>query len=412
MLFGLFILMMVSIGITVNSFSFFYKPVVSSQGFTYGEFSLTSSIAALCAMFGCIIVAKLLQKINLRVIVTVSTLIYAASIFFDGFASTLTQFYILSAFTGLGYAGLGGVAVSQVISNWFKEKQGLAMAIAMAGSGVGGFIFSPLINALILSYGWRETFMILAGIVVVITLPVAVFVIRLTPQEKGLKAYGEADEEGRPAVSDKIEEEGTALSEALKTGRFWALCVTNFIAGLLLMGVQVHAPVFMQTVGLSSTLAAAVIAVSSIILIPGKLLHGLIHDRYGSKVSAVYIFGAFILTLVSLAVLRNVYTAYIYGVLFGLSGAITTVALPLWAIATFGKKDYAMIFSIMSMFMTFGAAVGSPIAGFIYDNTGSYHNAWLLLIAIAVIGLIITFFSVNKKKPIDSGKNPVKIETT
>lgn len=404
---GLFVLMMVSIGITVNSFSLFYKPVVTALGFTYGEFSLTSSVAALCAMFGCIIVAKLMQKVDLRVIVTVSTVIYAISILLDGFARTLTQFYILAAFTGFGYAGIGGVAVSQVVTNWFKEKQGLAMAVAMAGSGVGGLIFSPLINTLILAFGWQITFFILAAIILVITLPFSIFVIRLSPEQKGLKAFGEKrDDQGL-----KVEEDGVTLSLAAKNGRFWALCLTNFIAGLLVMGVQMHAPVFIQTVGLSSSLAAAVMAVSSVVLIPGKLLHGYIHDKFGAKVSTFYIFGAFFITLVSLIILRDLATSMLYGVLFGLSGAITTVALPLWTVTVFGKKDYAMIFSIMSMAMTLGAAIGSPLAGFIYDSAKSYIPAWVLLIAITVVGLIITLIAVGSKKVVSASNQQVGSST-
>ena len=405
---GLFVLMMVSIGITVNSFSLFYKPVVTSLGFTYGEFSLTSSVAALCAMFGCIIVAKLMQRVDLRIIVTVSTVIYAASLLLFGFASTLPQFYVLAIFTGLGYAGIGGVAVSQVVTNWFKEKQGLAMAIAMAGSGVGGLIFSPLINTLILAFDWRVTFYILAAIILVITLPVSIFIIRLTPQQKGLKAYGETADD---LPGTKTEEDGATLAQAVKNGRFWGLCFTNFIAGLLVMAVQMHAPVFIQVVGLSSSLAAAVMAVSSVVLIPGKLLHGYIHDKFGAKMSTVYIFGAFIITLVSLIVLRDFATSMIYGVLFGFSGAITTVALPLWTVTVFGKKDYAMIFAIMSMCMTLGAAIGSPLAGFIYDSVKSYIPAWTILIAVSVVGLVVTLISVNVKSAKPASSQPIESGT-
>lgn len=391
---GLFILMMVSIGIVVNSFSFFYNPVIKSLGFAYGEFSLTSSVAALSAMIGCIVVAKLLNKVDLRIIVTVSTIIYALSILLDGFAHTLTQFYLISILTGIGYAGIGGVAVSQVVSNWFRQKQGFAMAVAMAGSGVGGLIFSPLINTLILTVGWRNTFFILAIIVVVITLPISIFIIRLTPEQKNLKAYGYiSDVADQQSQAD--ERDGFRLSQAVKTPHFWGLCITNLIAGLLLMAVQVHAPLSMQAVNISSSLAAIVMAVSGVLLIPGKLIHGLIHDKLGSKISAAYIFGAFIITLISLILLKNVYTGFIYSLMFGLSGAITTVALPLWAVSVFGKKDYAIIFSIMSMFMTLGAASGPPIAGFIYDSSHNYTPAWLLLIGIAVIGLLITLLSVN-----------------
>ena len=394
---GLFILMAISIGITVNSFSFFYKPVVTDLGFTYGDFSLTSSIAALTAMLGCILVAKLLGRVDLRVIVTVATIVYAASLALDGLARNLHQFYVLAAFTGLGYAGIGGVAVSQVVTNWFRKRQGLAMAIAMAGSGVGGLIFSPLIEALIRAYGWRSAFVILAVIIIVVTLPVSIFVIRLSPEQKGLRAYGEEEAKVDTSEVDGTTE-GLTLTQARKSWNFWGLCLTNFIAGLLVMAVQMHGPVAMQVAGLSSTRAALVMALCSVVLIPGKLLFGFIHDRFGSAASAFYIFGAFIVTLIGLLVLKDFTTALAYGVLFGLSGAITTLSLPLWTVSSFGRRDYALIFSIMSVAMTLGAAVGPPLAGYIYDSAGSYAPAWYILIGAAFLGLVVTFLAVRKKR--------------
>ncbi len=397
---SLFILMMVSIGVMVNCFSLFYTPIIASQHFTYGDFSFTSSIAALLAMAGCLIVAVLIKKIDIRLMISASIVIYAASIYFFSLANTLAEFYIISVFTGLGYAGIGGVAVSQIVTNWFKDRQGLAMAAVMAGSGVGGVIFGPLINSLILTYGWRETFVIIAIIIAVVSLPVAIFVIRLKPGDKGLVPYESAHKKAGALLTPADVYEGISFRQAVKKASFWGLCISNLIAGMLLMAVQMHAPTFIQTVNpqntaLTSTLASYTIAISGFVLIPGKLALGFINDRFGTKTSTLYIFIAYIFTLVSLILLRSTAFAYVFAVMFGLSGAITTVALPLWAVNAFGHKDYATIFAIMSVFMTVGAAAGPPLAGFIFDAAGSYIPAWIALIVIAAAGLAVTLVSLS-----------------
>ncbi len=60
------------------------------------------------------------------------------------------------------------------------------MSIAMAGIGVGGTIFSPVITWLLGAYGWRSTYRIMALIILVLALPAALFILRKRPEDMGL----------------------------------------------------------------------------------------------------------------------------------------------------------------------------------------------------------------------------------
>ena len=70
------------------------------------------------------------------------------------------------------------------------------MSIAMAGIGVGGTIFSPIITTLLEYYGWRHTYQIMALIILVLAFPAAFFLLRKSPQDMGLLPYG--SQEPRP----------------------------------------------------------------------------------------------------------------------------------------------------------------------------------------------------------------------
>ena len=389
---SLFVFMLVSIGLTVNSFSFFFAPITHDLGFSVGDFSLTTSISAVVAMLGCIVIGKIIHIVDIRIIVSVSTVIYAAAIIASAYCNTLPQFYLTYAFIGLGYAGIGGVGVSQIVANWFHQKQGLAMGIAMAGSAVGGMIFGPVLNWLILSYGWRGALIIIGIVVAVVTLPFSIFVVRLDPADKGLAPYGAVE---ASATATAQASSGLTLGQAARTVPFWGLCVANFIAGLLVMGVQAHVPNFFDNIGFSSSFAALVMAISNGVLIVGKLVLGVVDDALGTRRSVLFIYALYLLTLISLCALHSTVTAIVFAVLFGFGSAITTVGLPLWAEAVVGKRDFAMAFAVMSMFMTVGAAVGVPLTGFIFDATGSYGTAWIVLIGVNVVGAVITYASVR-----------------
>ena len=98
--------------------------------------------------------------------------------------------YISSFFTGIFFLNAALIPVSMMITNWFVKKRGLAMSIAMAGIGVGGTIFSPIITTLLEYYGWRHTYQIMALIILVLAFPAAFFLLRKSPQDMGLLPYG------------------------------------------------------------------------------------------------------------------------------------------------------------------------------------------------------------------------------
>ena len=79
--------------------------------------------------------------------------------------------------------------VSVIISNWFTLKRGLAVSIALSGSGVGGVLLSPVTSAVIASYGWRVAFLVLAAICLVAALPVTLAAFTTRPSDKGLVPY-------------------------------------------------------------------------------------------------------------------------------------------------------------------------------------------------------------------------------
>jgi len=56
----------------------------------------------------------------------------------------------------------------------------------------------------------------------------------------------------------------------------------------------------------------------------------------------------------------------------------------------FGLKNHGLIYGVFVLGFTAGGAVGPFVTGYIYDVTGSYHNAFLACIAFMVAGFILT----------------------
>lgn len=388
---GCFLLTFTGIGIAINSIGVFLKPVTESLGFDRGAFSLYFTIAALSMALAAPFMGKLLSKYKLQVVMGISTALLAVSFFLYSQSTQLIHFYLLSIVLGIGSAGTHVIPVALLITNWFKEKRGLAIAIALAGSGIGGMLFNPVANYLITAYNWQTAYMLLGCVLAITTIPVALFIVRLHPSEMGLKAYGDIAE-STETVDDL---KGFTMGEAVKTSGFWFLALVLLMIGVMNMGIQHHVPAFLTDVGHSPAFAANIVALFMGVLVLGKIVLGSIFDRFGPRVGVIFIFtifavAAFILTGSTIAAI-----AIIFGLVFGFANAIMTIPPPLLTAEMFGQKNYGVIYGVMSICYTLGSGIGMPLSGTIFDKTGSYLPAFYLYIGMAILAMIIALVALN-----------------
>lgn len=107
-----------------------------------------------------------------------------------GFATQIWHMYISAALVGFFSCGAVVMPVSIIIANWFQKGRGTAMSIALAGSGIGGTIITPILNRIIMNQGYSKAFLIFGILMVVVEVPVAFFIMRPKPSDMGLEPYG------------------------------------------------------------------------------------------------------------------------------------------------------------------------------------------------------------------------------
>ena len=104
-------------------------------------------------------------------------------------------FFLFGVVISVGITCLGFAAHNAYVPNWFVLRRGLAFGVVSAAGGAGNMLASPY-HWLISRLGWRLAYAVLAAINVVVVIPLAGFVIRRTPREKGLLPDGVTDNSG------------------------------------------------------------------------------------------------------------------------------------------------------------------------------------------------------------------------
>lgn len=389
---GGFLLNFCGIGIIINCSSIYLKPVIDTYGFSRGDLALYFTIAALTMMAAAPFVGKLLEKYDVRIIMGICTAMMSVCVLLFSQCKTLSQFYIAAFFMGIGSAGAHLIPVSMMVSNWFKEKQGLAMGIVFAASALGGAVGSPVTNWIILNYGWQASYIITGIFAGVITIPISIFMMRTRPQDMGLLPYGQTAEE----VEINEGSEGMTVADYLKTGTFWLLALSFFLLSVVCLGIQQHIVPYLTDLGYGPTFAAYIFTLFMGLLVPAKVVLGAVCDRIGMRKSFIIVLLILTLADLSLFGVHAVWMAIAFAVLFGFSNGISTVVFPLLTSACLGQRRFAVMYGVLNIFITLGSGIGMPLSGYIFDKTASYNPAWLLYIGLIFISGITGSMALKK----------------
>ena len=357
------------------------------------QFNLVNTIVQAMGIFLSPIVSVKLAKGNMRLIQAISIAVFCVGYSAYSLASNVVHLYICAFIVGFSWLNCALIPVTMVINNWFVKQKGLAMSLAMAGIGVGGAIFGNVIQAFLDSYGWRMTYRIMALIILVIALPTALFIIRKKPEDMGLTALGAGDNSS--AVKAKAEKPvSLSVSQSKTKLFFWLMLLGIFFNGLINTGSLINFPAAMNRMQ-SPAVATRVITMYSLISIGGKLILGWINDRFGIIVSSVY--GCTFFALSFLCILfagESALLLYVMGLTFGLGNAIGTVTPPLIVSDIFGKEKYAKAYGIANSFSQVGLSFGGLLVSGIYDYSGSYNAAWLIMFVMTLLTMLFWVSSI------------------
>ncbi|WP_158520591.1 MFS transporter [Aerococcus sp. 1KP-2016] len=164
----------------------YQSSVTEALNISNAQFSISNTLILGVSVFFGSWISGLLAK-NFKKVFMIASLIYGLSYIAFGLVNNAWLFYLLSFIVGFGFLSTSTMAMSILISNWFVEKRGLALSIALSGVGIGGIIWSPVVTSLINSIGWRGSYMTYGAIMLAITLLVGHFIFVEKPEDMAYK---------------------------------------------------------------------------------------------------------------------------------------------------------------------------------------------------------------------------------
>ncbi|MDL2234103.1 MFS transporter [Ruminococcaceae bacterium OttesenSCG-928-L11] len=374
------------VGIVNSTLGVFVRPVCEELGFLRGQFTLYSSISTLVCVVLMPVFGTLFRRFGFRRIAVIGAIACGLVLMGYSFSSKLWHFYLFAFLSGIFVNGIGIMSVGILVNQWFIDKKGLATGIAYSGSGLVAAILIPITNKFIELHGWRWGYRFLAIISLSVLLLVILFVVQNKPEDKGLEPYRTGESQKKSAQPSVSLDVGLTREEAFHKTAFWMLAIAVMGITLCQAGPHVHTASFLSDIGYSSAFASSVSSVYMLLLTACKVVMGYVFDKLGSLKGSLLIGGCCVLFPIVALFAANPVIPWVYIVFLAMASSGATILATVLTTNYFGGKDFSRVYSIISMFSYFGITISSPLLGTIYDLTGGYTVAWIL---IACVGIVV-----------------------
>lgn len=374
--FSLFSVMLAAVGV-------FMQPLGKEFGWdrtflSWGSLIMTIMTAVLAPPAGALIDRFGSRRVVLPGLVLTVLVMSAFSLLNGSHFQWLAFWFVLGTVTVL----IKSTAWTAAVLGSFQHSRGLALGLTLSGTAITQIVVSPLANWLISDFGWRAAFVWMAAGWGGLTFLLC-FLFFYDPRDR---------QRLKPATEAlAVDLQGLSPREAWRSSALWRLGISNFVVMLFTQGMTFHQVPILEDSGIVRNEAVWLVSLSGVAAIVGKLVTGVLLDRYRPNWVGGITLGASALAFLLLVggmgssavvIMAMLVNGYTFGTKTQITGNLTA--------SYGGMKHFGKIYGTMAALMALAAGVGAPIAGKVFDATGSYAMfLWAGGIGCALSGLLM-----------------------
>ncbi len=354
----------------------FLTPMTEAHGWSRETFALSIAIQNIMWGFGQPVAGAFADRFGTGRVLAAGGFVYGAGVALMAWAPNPLWLNISAGvLIGLGMAaGSFAIVLTAFGRRVPAEKRTIVFGIGTAAGSMGQFIFAPLGQTLIHTFGWQQALVVLAAMM----LAIPVLALALA---------------GRPGVAQQAMREqsvGQALTEAFAYRSYVLLTVGFFVCGFHVAFITAHLPAYIVDKGLDPRIGAWALALIGLFNIIGSLASGWISQNNSKPVllSVIYLSRAVLIALFVLLPTTPA-TVLIFAAVIGLLWLSTVPPTSGLVAIMFGPKHLGVLMGIVFFSHQFGAFLGVWLGGRLYDQTGSYDVVWWLGVALGIFAAIV-----------------------
>jgi MFS family permease len=356
------------------TFGLFLLPLQQSLGWGRAEIAFSLTLMTFIGPLVVPVTGWIIDHVALRPLVLWGVVAQSINLAaFGSMGGNIWVYYLLVFLLMFTAAGPSILTLAKLVQGWFDKSLGRAMGILFACGAVGGVIHPLWVQAVISQVGWREAFVVMGALSLVIAGSVAwwtVYQAKPAPDQNAAVASPETD-----AVHA-----ATPMSMAafLRDLIWWKLALFNMLFAFGTGAIFLHFAALLQDRGAAPAQAAIAMSLVAAGGFVGNLLAGWLVDRWSARWLAVLLMLAPMAAALLLYAGGPVSAAIAAGALLGLcSGGDNSLSIFL-ARRYFHPGIFGRASATQFIAATLGGGVSPWLAGLVHDRTGNYDLALLM----------------------------------
>lgn len=393
------LILVITNGMTLSGLNVFDRPLLDALKEATGspvslaDYKLRDAITLVVAGLMAPLAGAAADRFGVRPLMIIGALLLSAGYFLYSRVDSLGDIYAIHVLFASALATCGLLVCVILVSRWFVKDRGLALGITVAGTSLGNGTLPPLNTVLMDAVGWQSAFRWLS-LLPLLLVPLILFIVRERPADLNRQMPAVLANGNTPAAITSV-----TLGSAIRSPNFWILALIAMFTFFAIIGTSAHLNLYMLARGFSQTEAGLSYAVLYYLGLTGKLASGFLADRLGRQ-------RIFVGTLAMMAVgagiflLPGVDAIWLGLVGFGLGWGGLYTLLQLLAADYFGPRHLGKILGAITVLDTLGGGLGPAVIGAIFDRTGAYDRAFMLVTALVVAALLLaTQFRMGRAAP-------------
>jgi predicted MFS family arabinose efflux permease len=261
-----------------------------------------------------------------------------------------------------------------MVTRAFPGRAGLANGIVTSGLCVGQLVMIAVLAGVLVTIGWRSVFVWL-GVAYLAVLPLAFAAI---PGQTDTKTHA-----GLPRLS------GLSVAEAARTRQFWLLVLVYGICGFDDYFVATHVVAFAQDKGINPFFAGNLLALMGLTGLIGVIVAGHWSDRADPVWPGATSFLARVAVFALILIDQSPVSVAVFALVFGLTFLVTAPLAVVFVRDSFGTRNLGALTGLITMVHHICGGIGAYIGAGIFDATGRYDVAFVIMLAVSAIALVL-----------------------
>jgi len=334
----------------IYSFTVFFPSILDEFGRGRGETSWIVSIAAGLMLGAGGVTGRLSDRWGPGRVLAMGGVLIGSGLLLSSLATSIWHVYLAYGLAlGLGVA-CSFVPSVATVGQWFERRRGLAIGVAVAGTGVGSLVLAPLSSRLIDAYGWRGAMRVIA-LIGFVALLAAGSVLR---------------------ARDQPPRGGGAWAAVRGNRTFVLLYLSSVVAAYGYWIPFFHIVPYAEDRGITTGSAALLVSIMGITNTLGRIVMGAVADRVGRRRIMQVSAAALAIAMFGWPLAGSWAALAVFGAFYGMFAGAFIALLPALAGDYFGMQRLAGITGLLFTGAALGTLFGGPVTGMLFDATGSY----------------------------------------